>query len=81
MSDYDHTRSLREKCPNTEFFLVRIFLYLDWMQENTDQKKLHIWRLFTQWFSFKIQVFQVGGPYHIETSQLICRAFAESWKS
>ena len=21
--------SLREKCPNTEFFLVRIFLYLD----------------------------------------------------
>ena len=33
---------LREKCPNTEFFLVRI-------QENTDQKKLRIWTLFTQW--------------------------------
>ena len=30
--------TLREKCPNTEFFLVRIFLYLDWIQENTDQK-------------------------------------------
>ena len=30
--------SLREKCPNTELFLVGIFLYLDWIQENTDQK-------------------------------------------
>ena len=30
-----------KKCPNTEFFLVRI-------QENTDQKKLRIWTLFTQ---------------------------------
>ena len=34
--------SLREKCPNTEFFLVR-------MWENTDHKKLLIWTLFTQW--------------------------------
>ena len=33
--------ALREKCPNTELFLVR-------MQENTDQKKLCIWTLFTQ---------------------------------
>ena len=24
--------SLREKCPNTEFFLVRIFLYSDWIR-------------------------------------------------
>ena len=31
-----------EKCPNTEFFLVRI-------QVNTDQKKLPIWTLFTKW--------------------------------
>ena len=43
--------SLREMCPNTELFLVRIFLYSDWIrrftckslywvwiQENTDQK-------------------------------------------
>ena len=29
-------------------FLVRIFLYSDWIQENTDQKKLRIWTLFTQ---------------------------------
>ena len=34
--------ALREKSPNTEFFLVRIFLYLDWIQENVDQKKLRI---------------------------------------
>ena len=40
--------ALREKCPNTEFFLVRIFLYTVQIQENTDQEKLHIWRLFTQ---------------------------------
>ena len=33
--------ALGEKCPNTKFFLVRI-------QENTDQKKLRIWTLFTQ---------------------------------
>ena len=33
-------RELREKCPNTELFLVRI-------QENTDQKKLRIWTLFS----------------------------------
>ena len=30
--------SLREKCPNTELFQVCIFLYSDWIQENTDQK-------------------------------------------
>ena len=32
---------LREKCPNTEFFLVR-------MRENMDQKKLRIWKIFRQ---------------------------------
>ena len=29
---------MREKCPNAELFLVRIFLYSVQMQENTDQK-------------------------------------------
>ena len=38
--------ALREKCPNTEYFLVRIF------RENTDQKILRIWTLFTQWRLF-----------------------------
>ena len=51
------TLPLHEKCPNTKFFLVRISPHLDWirrdtysvwMQENTDQKKLRIWTLFTQ---------------------------------
>ena len=31
-----------------EFFLVFIFMYSDQIQENTDQKKLHNWTLFTQ---------------------------------
>ena len=39
---------LREKCPNTEFFLVRIFLYSVRILENTEQKKLGIWALSTQ---------------------------------
>ena len=47
--------SLLEKCPNTEFFLVLIFVCTDWIrkspylvriQENTDQKKIRIWTLF-----------------------------------
>ena len=28
--------SLREKCPNTEFFLFRIFPYSDWIRRDTD---------------------------------------------
>ena len=39
--------TLRGKSPNMEFFLVRIFLYSDWIRENTDHKKLRIWTLFT----------------------------------
>ena len=34
--------------------LVRIFLYLDWKEENADQKKLRIWTLFMQWNSFSM---------------------------
>ena len=30
--------ALHEKCPNTDLFLVLIFLYSNWIQENTDQK-------------------------------------------
>ena len=36
------SKTLREKCQNKEFFPVR-------MQENTDQEKLRIWTLLTQW--------------------------------
>ena len=41
--------ALLKKHLNTEFFLVRVFLYLDWIQENTDKKNLRIWTIFTQW--------------------------------
>ena len=40
--------SQREKCPNIEFFLILIFLYSVRIQENTDQKKLRIWKRFAQ---------------------------------
>ena len=48
-------RALREKCPNTEFF-CSVFSRI-WSEygysvrkwENTDQKKLRIWTIFTQW--------------------------------
>ena len=55
-------QTLREKCPHTEFFwsvfscirteyrdLYRKSPHLVRIQENTDQKKLLIWTLFTQW--------------------------------
>ena len=35
-------QTLRKKCSNTELFLVRIFLYSNRVQENTDVKKLHL---------------------------------------
>ena len=41
--------ALREKDPNTEFFLVCIFPYSVEMLENADQKKFRIWTPFSQW--------------------------------
>ena len=38
IKQYIQLYTLREKCPNTELFLVRIFLYSVRIQENTDQK-------------------------------------------
>ena len=31
-----YTFTLREKCPNTEFFLVRILSHSDWIRRNTE---------------------------------------------
>ena len=45
--------SLNEKCQNTDFFLVCIFTYSVRKRENTDQKKLRIWTLFTQCWQSK----------------------------
>ena len=64
--------SLPENCPNTEFFLVRIFPHSDWIRRDTE------WA----WFScnytcaegLKILVFVFDQcSHHIETSQLICK--------
>ena len=39
--------TLREKCPNTELFLVRIFLYLDWIWRFTSvQIRSYFWSVF-----------------------------------
>ena len=45
-NDINHFITQREKCPNTEFFLVRIFPYSVQIQENTDQEKFLIWIFF-----------------------------------
>ena len=44
-------KSLREKYPDTELFLVRIFLYSDWIQKIADQQKIRIWTFFTHWIN------------------------------
>ena len=48
LNDHHRCLKLREKCANTEFFLVRIFLYSVQIQENTDQNKIRICTHFTQ---------------------------------
>ena len=48
------THWLCEKCPNREIFLVRIFLYWVRIQENTDQKNIHLWTVFTQWATYLV---------------------------
>ena len=48
--------ALREKCPNTEFFLVRI-------HEGTDQKILRISTIFTQWKCNKL--FYTTGDFNL----------------
>ena len=52
--DNRRIQSLYEKCPNTIFFLLRIFLYSVRTQETTDQKKDRIWSLSTQWIICQI---------------------------
>ena len=66
LKGFSNNLPLREKCPNTELFLVRIFLFSDWIQENTDQKKLRIWTLFTQ-CSYKLVSYE--------------KCYIENWKS
>ena len=45
---YFHCFPLREKCPNTEFFLFCILPYSSWTRRFTEKWKLRIWTIFTQ---------------------------------
>ena len=56
--EHERLRALRETCPSVELFLVRTFLYSERTEENTNQKKLRIWTLFTQWsFTAIVSIF------------------------
>ena len=57
--------TLREKCPNTEFFLVRIF-------RHSDQKKLRIWTLFTQ-CNRGLEYIWLDLPIHIYWHLRLCQ--------
>ena len=51
------------------FFLVRIFLYLVLLRENTDHKKIRIWIRFTQWFLLYRQR-HIGASEWFEANEL-----------
>ena len=46
-------------------FLVRIFLYSDWIQENANQKKLRIWTLFTQYSLVSYELTAITSKYPV----------------
>ena len=76
-----HLIALHEKCPNTEFFLVCIFPYSDWIRTRKNSVFGHISRcavycLLLSWdpnnpLSYLIK--RQNG-HHRETNQIICRA-------
>ena len=53
--------ALREKCPNTGFFLVHILPNSVRIRENMDQKKLRIWTLFSQCCNLKKIQYKYNG--------------------
>ena len=71
-------RALREKCPNTEFFLVRIFSTSDWIRRDTEylsvfspnlgkygtEKTPHL-DIFTQWYH--VYFFNYGNKYTLRS--------------
>ena len=65
--------ALREKCPNTEYFLVRIFLYSDWIR-NSSCHTIRYARCVATWWSLKVGgnrewLFMLSGSaniYHFE---------------
>ena len=66
-----------EKCPNTEFFLVCTFPYSDWIQQNTNQKKLLIRTHFTQWY---LPLFFEVAHTILKTFSWYGGCFCENWK-
>ena len=72
--------------PNTDFFLVRIFMHSDWIQsisphsvrmrENTDQKKLHIWTLFKQCVFNQFIIFSLFISFIFTTSLSLFNLFS-----
>ena len=66
--------TLREKYPNTEFFLVRIFWYLD-------QKKLCIWTLVTQCKSQLLGKIAFHTILKVITERKLLRAYNETIKN
>ena len=51
-------KPLREKCPNIEFFPIRIFPCSDWIRENTEHRILRILTLYA--VSVIIKVFSIS---------------------
>ena len=70
--------TLREKVPNMEFFLVRIFRYSGWIRESMDQKKLHIWTFFTKCHSTLVWNFVCQIVNKVMFEFLICKHQASS---
>ena len=64
---------LREKCPHTEVFLVRIFPYSVRIRENTDQKKLRFWTLFTQYILLLQERRSLNPCQHIKAINYCCQ--------
>ena len=71
--------TLRKKCPNAEFYLVRILPYEVRIRENTDQKKFRIWTLLTQhclsWSTYFTPMF----PFYLTNTQRVFQV-KTTWK-
>ena len=61
--------TMRERCPDTEFLWSIFSCIFSCIQENTDQKKLRVWTLFTQWGLVEILV--VFSSRIVDPSQLL----------
>ena len=57
--DITHCNSLREKCPNTELFLVRIFPHSDWIRRDTE---------YTEYTEYLSVFSPNAGKYELEKS-------------